>query len=122
MLEGASYRVVAVEDGRAAICQLSANIFDVVITDVLLPDIDGLEVIAAAERVQPNASIVAMSGGSVVLDADFCLDLVARISRARVLPKPFSPKELLVVVAGLLRGHRLNPSGAGVGAFVAGNS
>jgi CheY-like chemotaxis protein len=99
-LAGASYRVVAVENGRSAICQLSATAFDVIITDVLLPDIDGVEVIAAAERIQPAASIVAMSGGSVMASAESRLDLVARRSRARVLPKPFSPKELLAVVAG----------------------
>ena len=101
VLEQASHRVIAVANGRSAIGELSADTFDAVITDVLMPDADGLEVIAAAKQFQPKAAIIAMSGGSGQLNAGFCLNLAGRLSNARILPKPFLPRELLEAVEGL---------------------
>jgi CheY-like chemotaxis protein len=101
VLEQASHRVTAVANGRSAIGELSAGTFDAVVTDVLMPDADGLEVIAAAKQFQPQAPIIAMSGGSGTLNAGFCLNLAGRLSNARILPKPFLPRELLEAIEGL---------------------
>ena len=112
VLEQASHRVIAVGNGRAAIAHLSTDVFDAVVTDVLMPDADGLEVIAAARQFQPKAPIIAISGGSGMLNAGFCLNLAGRLSDARILPKPFAPRELLEAVEGLCAEHA---SGAGSG-------
>jgi CheY-like chemotaxis protein len=100
-LERASYRVIAVDNGQHAIRCMGGDVFDLIVTDVVMPDGDGLEVITAAKQLQPHAPIIAMSGGSRSLTADFCLRLAGALSGGRMLMKPFSPQQLLAAMAEL---------------------
>jgi CheY-like chemotaxis protein len=100
-LERAAYRVTAVDNGRAALRHMSEEAFDVIVTDVLMPDTDGLEVITAAKQLQPNAAIIAMSGGSDSLSATFCLRLAGALSHGKILMKPFSQQQFLEAIANL---------------------
>jgi CheY-like chemotaxis protein len=70
-----------------------------VLTDVLLPEADGLEVIRAVQKEFPSVPLIAMSGGSARLPGTDALQL-ARLLRARaILPKPFSEDDLLAAIA-----------------------
>lgn len=75
------------------IAQLMAP--DLVITDVLMPDADGLEVTMALQRARPAARIIAVSGG--VADMDY-LDVAKDLGAHRVLSKPFTIADLLAAV------------------------
>lgn len=100
-LERAHFQVTAVDNGLAAIRQLGCCKFDIIVTDVLMPEADGLEVIAVAKELQPQARILAISGGSRSLDAQFCLRLAGALSHGGILMKPFKPHQFLAAVAEL---------------------
>ncbi len=73
---------------------------DLVITDVLMPEMDGLEVTMALHRESPAIRIIALSGG--VADMDF-LDVAKTLGAHRILRKPVSMADLLVAVGLELR-------------------
>jgi DNA-binding response OmpR family regulator len=89
------------ENGRAGIARLAREQFDLVITDILMPESDGLEVIQAARRLRPGTRILAISGSSRN-PAGFYLAMAAKIGAHKTLVKPFPPAELLATVSELL--------------------
>lgn len=95
----AGHRVTAARDVTTACSLLHMEHFDIVLTDVLLEEGDSTELIRTARRVQPNAYIIAMSGGGDFLRASFCLDLAVAFGANLRLAKPFSQDELLSAVA-----------------------
>ena len=90
--------VTCVSTGREAVRVLRTVHVDMVITDILMPDGDGLEVISELKRAQPSARIVAMSGGGNHLRAAECLKLASGLGAHGVLLKPFNREQLLEVV------------------------
>ena len=63
LLEAAGFQVVEAESGAAALRVLRSEGADVVLTDIFLPDTDGIELSHALRRDSPDLPIVAMSGG-----------------------------------------------------------
>jgi two-component system response regulator AtoC len=64
MLAGNGYEVTAARDGNEALALMGARPADIVLTDVLMPDKDGLEVIREIVRQFPATRVLAMSGTS----------------------------------------------------------
>jgi len=96
-LEGVGHRVVCAGDGRAASRAMAADAFDLVITDLLMPDRDGLELIEELRRSYPGVRIIAMSGGGRVSAEEYLL--IAKFLGANgLLGKPFHPRQLLAAV------------------------
>ena len=77
--------------------------FDLVITDILMPEIDGAEVIAATRVHQPGVAILAMSGGGPHMTADLCLKIAKTLGAVVPLLKPFHLDELLQAVGKALQ-------------------
>lgn len=94
----AGHRVTCASDGRKAANCLGAQNFDLIITDIVMPEMDGLELIAEVKRRQPAAHLVAMSSGSRYLSRGDCLNLATSLGAHAVLPKPFSAQELMQAV------------------------
>jgi CheY-like chemotaxis protein len=67
--------------------------FDVIITDILMPNRDGLEVMAEVRRKHPAVRIIASSGGGRV-SSDSYLQIARRSGAHALLPKPFTMGEL----------------------------
>lgn len=97
-LDRAGHRVMHTGNPKLALDFMRAADFDVVLTDVIMPDMDGMEIIAAAKRLQPRARLIAMSGGTGYLAADFCLKLARAMGGGITLRKPFSVEELIAAV------------------------
>ena len=74
---------------------------DVVLTDIVMPDKEGLETIRDFRRSFPDAKIIAMSGGLTTSNLD-PLPLAAQFGARHTLRKPFSIKELLSALAMVL--------------------
>ena len=94
-LESAGHQVVLAENGRQGVQRFKEKRADLVITDLFMPEQEGLETIKQLKMEFPEASIIAMSGkptGSTMLT------VAKRLGATTVLLKPFMPQELLKVV------------------------
>lgn len=98
ILESAAHIVTHALSGRAAVDLMEDRQFDVILTDIVMPDGDGLEVALAARRWQPQARIIAMSGGSTRLEAGYCLQLAEAVGSRHTLLKPFTREQLLAAI------------------------
>ncbi len=94
LLENAGCEVLCVEDGHQALSHLENQSFDLLITDMLMPDMDGVELINAVRRVKPEQRIMAMSGGGHAPKESY-LQIAAMYGVNGVLPKPFNRTQLL---------------------------
>ncbi len=93
MLERAGYAVYSTGNGSEAIIRYKADRTDLVITDLIMPETDGLEIIQELRRVDPTVRILAISGGGRV-DAEEYLSVARKFGAIEVLPKPFTGQEL----------------------------
>lgn len=96
-------------DGREAASEIAKTDFDVVITDVLMPEKDGLELIQEMRRKARSPRIVAMSGGGKSLSISY-LELARRLGAHALLNKPFSSSELVAAVDAALSLRWARPS------------
>lgn len=93
--------VVEAEDGAAALALFRVQPFNLVITDIIMPEKEGIEIIATIKRERPDTKILAMSGGGRARMMDF-LAVARKAGADATLEKPFRKNELLDRVAGLL--------------------
>ena len=87
-------------NGRAALAEIDRHPPDLILTDIVMPDCDGVELILALRQRRNSIPIIAMSGGRRT--SDLYLDTAARLGAATVLHKPFPSSELLTAIANLL--------------------
>jgi DNA-binding response OmpR family regulator len=101
-LERAGYEVVEARDGNEGLrlCHLAPP--DLLITDLLMPDKEGLETIMDLRRDFPQVKIIAVSGGGHSGGLNF-LAIARRLGAQRTLAKPFQLPELLATVKELLQ-------------------
>jgi DNA-binding response OmpR family regulator len=97
----AGYDVEDASGGTAALHAYQRQPRDLVITDIVMANGEGLDAIRALRKLDPHVKIVAISGGGVGKSDDY-LSLAAKFGAARVLAKPFSGAEVLAVVAAVL--------------------
>lgn len=101
MLSRMGHQVTAVGDGRAALQLCRAELPELVITDLIMPDTDGLELIQEIRKFAPSLPIIAISGGGRV-NANEYLTVAQKFGAAVVLAKPFSNLELREAVSTAL--------------------
>lgn len=100
-LERAGWEVVEAEDGRSALRVLAEQEVDLVITDILMSDIEGIELILSLQRSHQGLPIIAMSGGGRLMPESY-LKLARASGASKVLAKPFEISELTGAVRELL--------------------
>jgi CheY-like chemotaxis protein len=101
VLEGAQHTVVEASNGEVAMRLWREHAADLIITDILMPEKDGLEVIRELRRECPTVKVIALSGGSRKIHFD-ALDVAKRFGAVSTLEKPFELKELLASVDTVL--------------------
>lgn len=99
-LERVGYIVLEAENGAAGLTTAAARPIDLVITDIYMPDVDGIETIQRLREKDPTRLILAMSGGSDY--ARGSLEDARLLGADATLPKPFGPAQLRDAVAALL--------------------
>jgi DNA-binding NtrC family response regulator len=102
-LRNAGYTVIGTCGREEIMALLQSKQFDLVVTDVLMPDIEGTEVIRAVQEYQPEAGILAMSGGGTRIPAELCLAIASRMGAEVPLMKPFQMGEFLTAVERALQ-------------------
>jgi CheY-like chemotaxis protein len=99
MLESAGHEVIEAEDGRAGIAAFAKQELDAVVTDIIMPQKEGIETIREIRAANPTIRIVAISGGGRNQNMEF-LRLAAKLGASCTLAKPFRKEELLASVEG----------------------
>jgi DNA-binding NtrC family response regulator len=94
ILEEDGYEVETALSGREAFDKMKANPFDIVITDLKMPEIDGMEVLRTFRKEYPDMIVIMITGFSTVETAVEAMKLGA----FDYIPKPFTPDEVSVVV------------------------
>jgi DNA-binding response OmpR family regulator len=97
VLTRAGYEVQEASNGKLAIELYRTNPTDLVITDLVMPEKEGLEMIVELKRLSSEVKIIAMSGGGRGGAQDY-LTMAKALGAQRVLAKPFSHAEILEAV------------------------
>jgi DNA-binding NtrC family response regulator len=102
-LEGEGYRVVAADGGAHALGRLQSESFDVVLTDLKMPDVDGMEVLRGSREAQPEARVILMTAyGSI----DSAIQAIQE-GAYHYVAKPFRFEEISVLVRKALEDRQL---------------
>lgn len=101
VLIDAGYEVSEARNGRDGLRLFRESPTDLVITDVLMPEKDGIEIITELRREFPTVKIIAVSGGGSY-SADGYLQMAKLLGSARTLAKPVRSEQLLEVVHEVL--------------------
>lgn len=102
LLKRAGHTVTEADDGGAGMQFLKSERFDLVITDMLMPKHDGMEVLLFLEQQPDRPKVLAVSGGGSQVSADEAF-MLARSKADATLAKPFDNADLLAVVDRLLK-------------------
>ena len=100
VLTRGGHRVTCAENGIEASRAVAKEHFDVVITDVIMPERDGIQVINELRRTYPDVRIIAMSGGGHV-SRDQYLKIAKGLGAHALLEKPFTNEDLLAAIRAL---------------------
>lgn len=92
-LERSGYAVTAVDRGTAAIPLLEAEPFDLLLTDIVMPEMDGIELARRAAEMVPGLRVMFITGFAAVT-----LKAGKEMPNARVLSKPFHLRDLVLEV------------------------
>ncbi|MDG2307156.1 MAG: response regulator [Candidatus Binatia bacterium] len=94
-LEPAGHEVLQAANGRVGLEVQRVLACDVVITDLIMPEKEGLETILELRREWPQLKIIAVSGGSAVLDKRDLLHAARSFGAGQTLSKPFTARQLI---------------------------
>ncbi|MCB0279362.1 MAG: response regulator [Calditrichaeota bacterium] len=101
LLESAGFEVQIASNGRDAIDRFKANPADIIITDIVMPEMDGLTMIVGLKNEFPDVKIIVTSSGGP-MKSDTLLDIAEEIGAVQGLLKPFNKDELLEVIKSTL--------------------
>jgi CheY-like chemotaxis protein len=97
-LEARGHQVTCVSSGNRALKLFDARSFDLVVTDVLMPDGGGIELIAQLKRTYPLVRILAITGGGPHVTSSTCLHFAHRVGVHALLLKPFKEAQLSTAI------------------------
>ncbi|MBW7852208.1 MAG: response regulator [Rhodospirillales bacterium] len=101
MLESEGHDVLEARNGREAVAIQNKTPADIVLTDIIMPEQEGIETIIQLRRQDPNLRIIAISGGGRMKNLDF-LRVAANVGADATLTKPFTTDELVEVIRGCM--------------------
>jgi len=101
LLTVAGYYVSDASNGREGLRKLAFEPVDLVVTDLVMPEMEGIETIFSIRRLRPKLPIIAMSGGGIG-DAKTYLAVALKAGVGRAFAKPFENSEFLSAIKELL--------------------
>jgi CheY-like chemotaxis protein len=102
-LSHAGHRVTQAADGHEAVKQFRGDPSDLIITDILMPESDGLDVLIALAREKKKVPVIVMSG--IPGESALYLRAAKDLGAVRTLEKPFTMDVLLAVTKDVLHEH-----------------
>jgi CheY-like chemotaxis protein len=94
--------VVSAGDGKEGLNILADSCFDMVITDIIMPERDGFEVLISIKNMPNRPKIIAMSGGSPKLTQEYLLGISEKMNADVVIQKPLQLPKLSKIIHELL--------------------
>ena len=94
ILEPEGYSVKTADNGRTGFTLLKNHTFDLVITDLMMPDMDGIEVLRKIRETWPDTEVIIMTGYGTVKTAVKAM----KIGVFDYIEKPFNPEDLLSLI------------------------
>ncbi len=104
LMEDAGYQVIGLERGTEALEMIRKSPFDVIIADIRLPDVSGLEILELAKETNPDAAVIMMTGYASMETA---VEAVNQGAYAYFV-KPVNPDEMKTTIANALKQQRLS--------------
>jgi len=104
LLEANGHSFVQAVDGRAGIALFAEGGFDLVVTDIVMPEQEGIETIAAIRRVNRAVPILAISGSATIGGMGDYLRAAAALGASATLKKPFAPEAFVATIERLFGG------------------
>jgi CheY-like chemotaxis protein len=98
LLKDAGHAVITVGSAREACDAMTRQLFDLVVTDILMPDGDGIDLITEVKKAQPQVRVLAMSGGGRYVEGSDCLKLAKGVGAHAVVTKPFTAEQFKVAI------------------------
>jgi CheY-like chemotaxis protein len=96
------YSVLEADNGKEALIHFKPGVTDLVITDLIMPEEDGLKVLIKIREMKKSIKIIAISGGGKAGPGSY-LDLAKALGADAVFSKPFSVNDLLLKIEDLLK-------------------
>jgi DNA-binding response OmpR family regulator len=100
ILRSDGHEVLTAEDGKRGMVQFRKEKPQVVVTDIIMPEQEGIETIVALRRDNPTVKIIAISGGACVGELDV-LKMAHLLGADEVIHKPFRAQDLLTRIRSL---------------------
>ncbi len=104
LLTAAGHAVVTVSDGAKAAKLFRREPFELIITDLIMPNREGLETIIMLRREFPELGVIALSGGATM--SKTYLDMATRLGARCTLLKPFTPQQLNAAIDAVTTPNR----------------
>ena len=108
-LEHEGHAVIEATNGKHALERLQETTVDLVITDIIMPDAEGLELTFILHKTHPHLPVIVISGGGN-LTPEFHLSLARHAGATHVFAKPFVMEDLLAKVRALIPQIRIKNS------------
>lgn len=105
ILELNSYEVIAMESSMDLMKKIPKFKPDILITDIIMPDMDGIEIIIEAKKTLPDIKLIAISGGGMI-DSENYLYTAKSLGADLTLKKPFAPDQLISAIKNLTENQK----------------
>ena len=99
LLQRDGYEFQAAGSGREALERIESANFDLIVTDVTIPDMDGMELVRAVRELGHSVPIVAVAGGGGRVDEEALLTIARELGEVEVVPQPFNLDHIRAVLA-----------------------
>jgi CheY-like chemotaxis protein len=104
LLDARGHSFVQAVDGRAGVALFAKGGFDLVVTDIVMPEQEGIETITSIRRTNRMVPILAISGSATIGGSGDYLRAAAALGASATLQKPFTPEAFIAAVERLLAG------------------
>ncbi len=96
------YQIIKASNGAEALELAKQATIDLLVTDLVMPKMNGIDLIVAIRQSQPELKIIAISGGGGINGRFDYLPVAKLIGAGKILRKPFSPRELMQSIHDIL--------------------
>ena len=109
-LQPMGHTVLTARNGTEALKLIGKNHVDLIVTDVLMPDGDGLTVINGVKKTQPDARVLAISGGGHYMDSREYLRIAEGFGADAAIMKPFNRDQFLEAIGRAMARRPASPA------------